>query len=65
MHLNRYPIEAPAYVSDLIEAGGGAAVVDLKFDVEDFLAEVTAQGLRHVTMLDSHPYADCAHRREN
>jgi hydroxyacylglutathione hydrolase len=60
MHLKRYFVEGLAHASYLFGANGAAAVVDPKRDVEDYLADAAARGLRIVAILNSHPHADFA-----
>src|SRR5205085_12305221 len=49
-----------AHASYLFGAGGEAAVVDPKRDVEDYIEEAERAGLRIVAILNSHPHADFA-----
>ena len=60
MHLKRYFVEGRAHASYLFGADGEAAVVDPKRDVEDYLADATAAGLKIVAVLNTHPHADFA-----
>jgi glyoxylase-like metal-dependent hydrolase (beta-lactamase superfamily II)/rhodanese-related sulfurtransferase len=60
MQLKRYFIEGLAHASYLFGAEGEAAVVDPKRDVDDYLADATALGLRIVAVLNTHPHADFA-----
>jgi hydroxyacylglutathione hydrolase len=58
MILKRYFVEGLAHASYLVGSNGEAAVVDPKRDVEDYLADAAAQGLRITAILNSHPHAD-------
>lgn len=60
MHLKRYFVEGLAHASYLVGADGEAAVVDPKRDVDDYIADAEALGLRIVAILNSHPHADFA-----
>jgi hydroxyacylglutathione hydrolase len=60
MHLKRYFVEGLAHASYLFGADGEAAIVDPKRDVEDYLADAAAAGLRIVAVLNTHPHADFA-----
>ncbi|MGV3757582.1 MAG: MBL fold metallo-hydrolase [Verrucomicrobiota bacterium] len=60
MILKRYFVEGLAHASYLVGSNGEAAVVDPKRDVEDYLADAAAQGLRITAILNSHPHADFA-----
>ena len=60
MFLKRYFIEGLAHASYLFGAGGEAAVVDPKRDVDDYIADAATEGLRIVAVLNSHPHADFA-----
>ncbi|MCD6052554.1 MAG: rhodanese-like protein, partial [Verrucomicrobia bacterium] len=60
MILKRYFVEGLAHASYLVGSKGEAAVVDPKRDVEDYLADAAAQGLRITAILNSHPHADFA-----
>ncbi|MEQ1861377.1 MAG: MBL fold metallo-hydrolase [Chthoniobacteraceae bacterium] len=56
--LKRYYVEGLAHASYLVGAGGEAAVVDPKRDVDDYIADAAAKGLRIVAILETHPHAD-------
>ena len=58
--IKRYFVEGLAHASYLVGAGGEAAVVDPKRDVEDYLADAAAAGLKITALLNSHPHADFA-----
>src|SRR5207253_5238108 len=48
------------HASYLFGAGGEAAVVDPKRDIDDYIEEAKRAGLRIVAILNSHPHADFA-----
>lgn len=60
MFLKRYFVEGLAHASHLFGSGGEAAVVDPRRDVDEYLADAAAAGLRIVAVLNSHPHADFA-----
>ena len=60
MYLKRYFIEGLAHASYLVGAGGEAAIVDPKRDVDDYLADAERAGLKITAILNSHPHADFA-----
>ena len=60
MYLKRYFVEGLAHASYLFGADGEAAIVDPKRDVDDYLADAKAQGLKMVAVLNTHPHADFA-----
>ncbi len=60
MYLKRYFVKGLAHASYLFGADGGAAIVDPKRDVDDYLADAEAQGLKIVAIFNSHPHADFA-----
>ncbi len=60
MFLKRYFIEGLAHASYLIGSGGEAAVIDPKRDVDDYLTDAAANGLKIVAIFNSHPHADFA-----
>lgn len=60
LYLKRYFVEGLAHASYLIGAGGEAAVVDPKRDVDEYMADAAAHGLRIIAILNSHPHADFA-----
>jgi len=60
MELKRYFIEGLAHASYLFGADGEAAIVDPKRDVDDYLTDAAALGLRIVAVLNTHPHADFA-----
>src|ERR1043166_9301218 len=57
MFLNRYFVQGLAHASYLIGAKGEAAVVDPRREVDEYLADAEAAGLRIVAILNSHPHA--------
>jgi glyoxylase-like metal-dependent hydrolase (beta-lactamase superfamily II)/rhodanese-related sulfurtransferase len=60
MQLKRYFIEGLAHASYLFGADGEAAVVDPRRDVDDYIADAAALGLKIVAVLNTHPHADFA-----
>jgi glyoxylase-like metal-dependent hydrolase (beta-lactamase superfamily II) len=60
MHLKRHFVEGLAHASYLFGADGEAAIVDPKRDVDDYLADASAAGLKIVAVLNTHPHADFA-----
>jgi glyoxylase-like metal-dependent hydrolase (beta-lactamase superfamily II)/rhodanese-related sulfurtransferase len=60
MYLKRYFVEGLAHASYLFGADGEAAIVDPKRDVDDYLADAQAQGLKIIAVLNTHPHADFA-----
>ena len=54
----RFYLEGLAHASYLIGAGGEAAVVDPRRDVDEYLAVAQAEGMRIVAILETHPHAD-------
>ena len=60
MHLKRYFVEGLAHASYLVGAGGEAAVVDPKRDVDDYIADAEHEGLKITAILNTHPHADFA-----
>lgn len=60
MFLKRYFVDGLAHASHLFGADGAAAVVDPKRDVDDYLADAAAAGLKIVAVLNTHPHADFA-----
>ena len=58
MHFKRYFVEGLAQASYLIGDGGEAAVVDPRRDVDEYIADAAADGLRIVAVLETHPHAD-------
>jgi hydroxyacylglutathione hydrolase len=58
--LKRYFVEGLAHASYLVGDGGEAAVVDPKRDVDEYVGDAAAAGLRIVAVLNSHPHADFA-----
>ena len=60
MILNRYFVNGLAHASYLIGDGGEAAVIDPKRDVEDYIADAEAAGMRIVAIFNTHPHADFA-----
>ena len=60
MQLKRYYVEGLAHASYLIGAGGEAAVIDPKRDVDDYLVDAESMGLEINVVLNTHPHADFA-----
>lgn len=60
MYLKRYFVEGLAHASYLFGADGEGAVVDPRRDVDEYLADAAAAGLRIVAILNTHPHADFA-----
>ena len=60
MQLKRYYVEGLAHASYLIGAGGEAAVIDPKRDVDDYLVDAESMGLEITVVLNTHPHADFA-----
>ena len=58
MFEKRFYVEGLAHASYLIGAGGEAAVIDPKRDVEDYLQTAEQENLRIVAVLETHPHAD-------
>jgi glyoxylase-like metal-dependent hydrolase (beta-lactamase superfamily II)/rhodanese-related sulfurtransferase len=58
MFEKRFFVEGLAHASYLIGAGGEAAVIDPKRDVEDYLQTAEQEKLRIVAVLETHPHAD-------
>src|ERR1043165_5429905 len=58
MFEKRFYVEGLAHASYLIGAGGEAAVIDPKRDVEDYLETAARENLRIVAVLETHPHAD-------
>src|SRR5580658_8493292 len=56
--IQRYFVEGLAHASYLLGAGGLAAVVDPKRDVDDYIADAQRLGLRIIAILETHPHAD-------
>ncbi len=54
----RFYLEGLAHASYLIGAGGEAAVVDPRRDVDEYLAVAQAEGMTIVAILETHPHAD-------
>ena len=54
----RFFVEGLAHASYLIGAGGEAAVVDPKRDVNDYLETAQREKLKIVAVLETHPHAD-------
>src|SRR5256885_17111298 len=54
----RFYVEGLAHASYLIGAGGEAAVIDPKRDVEDYLETAEREKLKIVAILETHPHAD-------
>src|SRR5258708_5298243 len=58
MFEKRFYVEGLAHASYLIGAGGEAAVIDPKRDVEEYLETAEREKLRIVAVLETHPNAD-------
>lgn len=58
MFEKRFYVEGLAHASYLIGAGGEAAVIDPKRDVEDYLQTAEQEKLKIVAILETHPHAD-------
>jgi len=58
MFEQRFFVEGLAHASYLIGAGGQAAVVDPRRDVEDYLETARREKLEIVAILETHPHAD-------
>lgn len=58
MFEKRFYVEGLAHASYLIGAGGEAAVIDPKRDVDDYIDTAAQQKLKIVAILETHPHAD-------
>jgi glyoxylase-like metal-dependent hydrolase (beta-lactamase superfamily II)/rhodanese-related sulfurtransferase len=58
MFEKRFYVEGLAHASYLIGAGGEAAVIDPKRDVEEYLQTAQQENLKIVAILETHPHAD-------
>jgi glyoxylase-like metal-dependent hydrolase (beta-lactamase superfamily II)/rhodanese-related sulfurtransferase len=58
MFEKRFYVEGLAHASYLIGAGGEAAVIDPKRDVQDYLQTAQQEHLKIVAVLETHPHAD-------
>jgi hydroxyacylglutathione hydrolase len=54
----RFYVEGLAHASYLIGAGGEAAVIDPKRDVDDYIDTAAHEKLKIVAILETHPHAD-------
>src|SRR6266704_3572790 len=54
----RFFVEGLAHASYLVGAGGEAAVVDPKRDVDDYLDTAQREKLKVVAVLETHPHGD-------
>src|SRR5882757_10749149 len=54
----RFYVEGLAHASYLIGAGGEAAVIDPKRDVDDYIDAAEHEKLKIVAILETHPHAD-------
>jgi hydroxyacylglutathione hydrolase len=54
----RFYVEGLAHASYLIGAGGEAAVIDPKRDVDDYIDAAAQEKLKIVAVLETHPHAD-------
>ncbi|EEF63457.1 rhodanese-like domain-containing protein [Pedosphaera parvula] len=60
MFEKRFFVPGLAHASYLFGAGGEAAVVDPKRDVDDYIETANQHGLKIVAVLNTHPHADFA-----
>jgi glyoxylase-like metal-dependent hydrolase (beta-lactamase superfamily II)/rhodanese-related sulfurtransferase len=58
MFEKRFYVEGLAHASYLIGAGGEAAVIDPKRDVDDYIDTAAHEKLKIVAILETHPHAD-------
>jgi hydroxyacylglutathione hydrolase len=58
MFEKRFYVEGLAHASYLIGAGGEAAVIDPKRDVDDYIDTAAQEKLKIVAVLETHPHAD-------
>jgi hydroxyacylglutathione hydrolase len=58
MFEKRFYVEGLAHASYLIGAGGEAAVIDPKRDVDDYIDSAAQEKLKIVAILETHPHAD-------
>src|SRR6059036_3272915 len=58
MFEKRFYVEGLAHASYLIGAGGEAAVIDPRRDVDDYLETAEREQLKIVAVLETHPHAD-------
>ena len=58
MFEKRFYVEGLAHASYLIGAGGEAAVIDPKRDVDDYIDTAAQEKLKIVAILETHPHAD-------
>jgi len=58
MFEKRFYVEGLAHASYLIGAGGEAAVIDPKRDVDDYIDTAAREKLKIVAVLETHPHAD-------
>src|SRR5437867_360170 len=58
MFERRFFVEGLAHASYLIGAGGQAAVIDPKRDVDDYIETAERENLRIVAIFETHPHAD-------
>src|SRR6266850_2684988 len=58
MFEKRFYVEGLAHASYLIGAGGEAAVIDPKRDVDDYIVAAAQEKLKIVAVLETHPHAD-------
>jgi len=56
----RFYVEGLAHASYLIGAGGEAAVIDPRRDVDEYLETAEREKLKIVAILETHPHADFA-----
>src|SRR5882672_1487295 len=58
MHFKQFYLNCLAHASYLIGSDGEAAVVDPQRDVDQYLSEAAAQGLRIKYVIETHLHAD-------
>src|SRR5580765_5536590 len=58
MFEKRFYVEGLAHASYMIGAGGEAAVIDPKRDVDDYIDVAAQEKLTIVAILETHPHAD-------
>src|SRR6266496_260986 len=58
MFEKRFYVEGLAHASYLIGAGGEAAVIDPKRDVDDYIETAEQEKLKIVAIFETHPHAD-------
>src|ERR1043166_9019149 len=58
MFEKRFYVEGLAHASYLLGAGGEAAIIDPKRDVDDYIHAAGQEKLKIVAILETHPHAD-------